>query len=150
MMIPRLSIAIALVSSIALAAPTLTTIQDVLYKADGTRFNGTLTITWNSFQAADNSTIVQQSTTVKVTDGNLRVQLVPSTSATPAIFYSVIYNSDGRIQFKETWSVPSSAQTVHLRDVRITSTSPTTGGAPAPEVGAIAQSDVTGLVADLE
>ena len=65
-MIPRLSIAIALVSSIALAAPTLTTIQDVLYKADGTRFNGTLTITWNSFQAADNSTIVQQSTTVKV------------------------------------------------------------------------------------
>ena len=26
------------------------------YKADGTRFHGTLTISWNSFQAADNST----------------------------------------------------------------------------------------------
>jgi len=47
----------------ALAAPVLTTIQDVLYKANGTRFHGTLTISWNSFQAADNSTIVKQTTT---------------------------------------------------------------------------------------
>jgi len=148
---PRLTIAAALLASAALAAPpALTTIQDVLYKADGTRFNGTLTITWDSFQAADNSTIVKQSTTVKVTDGNLRVQLVPSTSGTPAVFYSVTYNSDGRIQFKETWSVPASGQSVHLRDVRVTSGASTTGGAPAPETGTISQADVTGLVADLE
>jgi hypothetical protein len=150
MMIPRLSMAAALLASAALAAPALTTIQDVLYKADGTRFNGTLTVTWRSFQSADNSTIVQQSATVKVTDGNLRVQLVPSASGTPAIFYSVTYNSDGRIQFKETWSVPSSGTPVHLRDVRVNPAAATTGGAPAPETAAVAESDVTGLVADLE
>jgi hypothetical protein len=83
----------------AVAAPPLTVVQDVLYKADGTRFNGALTITWNSFQAADSSAIVTQSSTVKVVDGNLRVQLVPSTTATPAGAYLVTYNSDGRIQF---------------------------------------------------
>src|SRR5215217_2358676 len=54
----------------AYAGPPLTTIQDVLYKADGTRFSGVLTIGWSSFQAVDNSSIVMQSTTIKVVDGN--------------------------------------------------------------------------------
>src|SRR5689334_1266963 len=92
----------------AYAGPPLTTIQGVLDKADGTRFNGALTIRWTSFQAADNSAIVTQSTTVKVLDGNLRVQLVPNTTATPAASYNVTYNSDGRVQFQERWAVPSS------------------------------------------
>jgi hypothetical protein len=80
----RLFLVIAWLAGAAFAGPPLTTIQDVLYKADGTRFNGALTISWSSFQAVDNSAIVMQSTTVKVVDGNLRVQLVPNTSATPA------------------------------------------------------------------
>src|ERR1051326_2088162 len=88
-----------------LAGPPLTTIQDVLYKADGARFNGPLTISWSSFQAPDNSAIVTQSTTVKVQDGLLRVQLVPTTTSTLAASYAVTYNSDGRVQFQETWSV---------------------------------------------
>ena len=32
--------------------PALTTIQDVLYRADGTRFTGTMFIRYNSFLAA--------------------------------------------------------------------------------------------------
>ena len=79
-MFRRLFLAALLSGLTAKCAPTLTTIQDVLYKADGTRFNGTLTITWNSFQAIDNSNIVTQSTTVKVIDGSLRVQLAPTTT----------------------------------------------------------------------
>jgi hypothetical protein len=42
------------------------------------RFNGILTISWNSFQSADSADIVTQSVTVKVVAGILRVQLVPS------------------------------------------------------------------------
>ena len=61
-MIRRSLCAVALLAGFAAAAPTLTTIQDVLYKADGTRFNGTLSISWSSFQAADNSDIVMQTT----------------------------------------------------------------------------------------
>jgi len=139
----------------AVAAPPLTVIQDVLYKADGTRFNGALTIAWSSFQAVDSSAVVTQSTTVKVVDGNLRVQLVPSTTATPAGAYLVTYNSDGRIQFQERWAVPSAVRPLRLRDVRVASTSGTwTGGSAGGDTGTttsgpVQESDVVGLVADL-
>jgi len=145
----RLLFAAVWLASSALAGPPLTTIQDVLYKADGTRFNGTVTISWNSFQAMDNSTIAPQSITVKIADGNLRVQLVPTTTSTPTTYYSAKYNSNGRIQFEETWSVPSSAQPLHVRDVRVATASSAaavqSGGTSTPAQ----ESEVVGLVADL-
>jgi len=144
--------ALVLASSALAAGPALTTIQDVLYKADGTRFNGSVAISWNSFQAADNSTIVTQSTTAKVMDGVLRVQLAPTTTASPAVNYSVTYTSDGRIQFQETWSVPPSQQPLRVRDVRVTSAStPATSGGSAGDTGttSIPESSVVGLIADL-
>ena len=134
-MIKRSILTAALLASSALAAPPLTTIQDVLYKADGTRFNGTVTISWTSFQASDQSAIATQLITVKIVDGNLRVQLVPTTSSTPAVYYTAKYNSDGRVQFEETWSVPSSAQPVRLRDVRVRRRAGTGTGAPADTGG---------------
>jgi hypothetical protein len=145
----RLFFAAVWLASSALAGPPLTTIQDMLYKADGTRFNGTVTISWTSFQAMDNSTIATQSTTVKIVDGNLRVQLVPTTTGTPSTYYSVKYNSNGRIQFEETWSVPSSAQPLHVRDVRVASptnvAADTGGGGSTP----VQETDIVGLIADL-
>jgi hypothetical protein len=136
------------------AAPQLTTIQDLLYKADGTRFNGILTISWSSFQSVDSATIITQSATVKVVEGNLHVQLVPNPIGTPQSYYTVIYNSDGRVQFQETWLVPSSATPVRVRDVRTTASAGGTvssadtsgsGGSSGP----IPESSVVGLVADL-
>ena len=149
-MIPRFRFAALVLASSALAAgPALTTIQDVLYKADGARFNGSVTISWNSFQAADNSTIVTQSTSVKVVDGVLRVRLAPTTTANPQVNYSVTYTSDGRVQFQETWSVPSSAQPLRVRDVRLTAVA--TSGGPPGDTGSnpIPESSVVGLIADL-
>ncbi|MGD0499597.1 MAG: hypothetical protein ABSC23_14305 [Bryobacteraceae bacterium] len=150
----RSLLAAALLASCAFADPQLTTVQDVLYKADGTRFNGTVTVTWTSFVAADGSQIATQSTTVKVVDGNLRVQLVPTTSGTPAVYYSVTYNSDGRVQFQETWSVPSSAQPVRVRDVRVATldagaVAADTGGSGGGTGGPVAETGVVGLIADL-
>jgi len=106
-----------LVSS-AEGAPTLTTVQDILYKADGTRFNGTAFIEWRSFQTADQQNIATQSVVVPIIDGVLRVQLAPSTTANPPAYYLVRYNSDGRVQFTETWSVPPSTTPLQLKDVR--------------------------------
>lgn len=149
-MIPRFCLAaLVLASSAPAAGPALTTIQDVLYKADGARFNGSVTISWNSFQAADNSTIVTQSTSVKVVDGVLRVRLAPTTTANPQVNYSVTYTSDGRIQFQETWSVPSSAQPLRVRDVRVASAA--SSGTLAGDTGttSIPESSVVGLIADL-
>jgi hypothetical protein len=101
----RLVAALILAAMAVGAQPPLTVIQDTLYKADGTRFNGILMISWNSFEAGDLSNIVSQSVTVKVLDGNFRVQLVPTTTSNPPTYYNVKYNSDGKIQFEETWVV---------------------------------------------
>jgi hypothetical protein len=135
----------------AVAAPPLTTIQDVLYKADGSKFNGVAFIEWNSFQAADFSNIATHSVTVQISDGALRVRLVPTTNATPGAYYKVRYYSDGRIEFDETWAVPPSATTLRLRDVRVASSS--SGGQVVPPAGEgtqILESDVVGLVDDLD
>jgi hypothetical protein len=145
-MISRLFLAAACLATSLFAGPPLTTIQDVLYKADGTRFNGTLSISWTSFEAIDRSAIGQQTTTVTVVNGNLQVQLVPTTTATPASFYTVVYNSDGLVQFQETWSVPSSVAPLRVRDVRVA-----TAGAAGADTAAttVQESDIVGLIADL-
>jgi hypothetical protein len=148
-MIRRFLLAAVCLTSSWAATPQLTTIQDVLYKADGTRFNGILTISWSSFQSADSADIVTQSVTVKVIAGILRVQLVPSPTS-PAGYYTVVYNSDGRVQFQETWSVPASSQPVRVSAVRVNA-APTGLIGPGGEIsgGPITESQVTGLTADL-
>jgi hypothetical protein len=147
-MIRRLLVAAALSIVPLLAGPPLTTIQDVLYKADGTRFSGTLTISWTSFQAVDNSSIFTQNSTVRVLNGNLHVELVPNTTATPATLYTVTYNSDGYVQFQESWSVPSSLVPLHVRDVRTAPAS--SGGSDLTDTSTtVPESNVIGLVADL-
>lgn len=134
----------ALLAAAALAAPPLTTIQDVIYKADGTAFNGMLTVSWKSFEAADTSAIATQVLTVKVVDGVLRVKLVPNIAAVPPMYYSVVYNSEGRVQFTETWAVPASTQTLRIRDVRVATPGPTTDTSSP-----VQESNVVGLIADL-
>jgi hypothetical protein len=130
------------------AAPPLTVIQDVLYKADGTPFHGSLTISWTSFQAVDHTTVLQQQTTVVVVNGILQVQLVPTTTANPAATYTVVYNSDGRIQFTESWAVPSSVTPLHVNDVRISTVGSSTGSVGA-DTGTIPENTVIGLLSDL-
>ena len=132
----------------ALAQPGLTTIQDTLYKADGTRFSGLLIVSWNSFETGNLSNIVSQTLTVKVVDGNFRVRLVPTTDSTPPIFYNVKYNSDGKIQFEETWSVGAVSTPLRIRDVRV-SVSPSSGLVPPPSLTPIQETDVVGLTGDL-
>jgi hypothetical protein len=143
----RLVGAVILVAASAAAAPPLTTIQDVLFKADGTRFNGLLIISWNSFEADDLSNIVSQSVTVRVVDGNFRVQLVPTADSNPPSFYNVKYNSDGRIQFQETWVVGTASTPLRIRDVRASTSS--TSPLQPPSQTPIQESDVVGLVGDL-
>jgi hypothetical protein len=149
-MITRSFFAFVFLTSALWGAPPLTTIQDTLYKADGARFNGTLTIRWNSFDGPGETAIVQQSTSVKVLDGFFRVQLVPTTSSQNGATYQVTYNSDGLEQFMETWSVPSSGQPLRVRDVRVATASSSTGSGVSPETtGPVQEADVVGLVSDL-
>ena len=99
MALGRKMLLLAAFCGLAWSQTGLTTIQDTLYKADGTRFNGTLTINWSTFDATNIGTIVQQSRTAQVVNGNLLVQLVPNATATPpAKVYTVNYQSDGNRQ----------------------------------------------------
>src|SRR5258708_20916886 len=129
---------------VAFAQPALTTIQDVLYRADGTRFSGTMFIRWNSFLAADTSNIGTAIVTLPIVNGVLNGKLVPTTTATPGAQYSVTYNSQGRIQFSETWAVPPSALVLRVRDVRIASGSVV--GPPPVTSSPIQIGDVVGLL----
>jgi hypothetical protein len=131
------------------AAPPLTLIQDVLYKADGTRFEGVAFIQWKGFEASDQSNIATQSVTVRIVYGSLRVQLVPTVNATPPSYYEVRYNSDGRTQFTEYWAVPQTPLSLRLRDVR--TSAPTSGSITAPPIDtSILIADVAGLRAELD
>jgi hypothetical protein len=137
--------ALVLLSAFSVEAqPALTTIHDVLYKADGTKFNGYAVINWNSFEASDTSNIATQFRSVKIVDGTLTVKLVPTTNVDPPATYSVKYNSDGKAQFEETWAVPVSARPLRVRDVRISSPPSLTSGS-----GPFQESDIIGLIADL-
>lgn len=124
------------------AAPPLTQIHDMLYKADGSPFTGTATIAWRSFTAADSSNIPTNQINVVVTAGLLRVRLVPTTNAAGGAYYIVRFNVDGRTQFTELWAVPPSATPLMVKDIRIASP-PGSNVIPPPSVVQIV--DVTGL-----
>jgi hypothetical protein len=139
--------------SIASAQTSLTTIQDTLFSADGTRFKGSLTISWSTFDASGLGTVVQQSKTVPVINGNLYVQLAPNVAANPpANLYTVLYQSDGYQQYTETWTVPAVSTPLTVSQVRIGSSAGNSinGGVSAGNSTTITEGSVTGLVNDLQ
>jgi len=126
--------------------PALTSIQDVLYRADGTRFTGTMFIRYNSFLAGDTSNVATANLTLPIVNGVLRVRLVPTTTASAGAQYTVTYNSQGIDQFTEIWAVPPSTIPLRVRDVRVSSG---TVIGPPPVISPVQINDVTGLVNEL-
>lgn len=150
--VARVLTAAALLGFTAAGQPPLTTIQDVLFKADGKRFNGIVHISWATFEAQGPSTVPQQNRSVRVIDGHLFVQLTPTAGATPAAYYDVKYWSDGHVASSERWGVPQSTAAVKVRDVRLGDPIWPPGGGASGGTGIslpINESDVTGLVEDL-
>ncbi|WP_321471019.1 hypothetical protein [uncultured Paludibaculum sp.] len=127
------------------AAPPLTQIYDTLYKADGTPFTGSATISWRSFTAADASNIPANSMTVQVVGGLLRVRLVPTTNASANAYYTARFNADGKVQFTELWAVPPSNLALAVKDVRIQSASTTNLTLDSETAVQVQISDVIGL-----
>ena len=126
----------------AFSQPALTNIQDILYRADGSRFNGTMFIRWNSFLAGDTSNIATSNLTLAIVNGVLSVRLVPTTTASAGAQYSITYNSGGQTQFTEVWAVPPSTLRLRVRDVRI---SAGTIIGPPPVITPIQIGDVVSL-----
>lgn len=132
------------------AQPQLTTIDDIIYRADGSRFDGTALIEWRSFVLADFTTVAAYSKAVRIVNGSVRVSLAPTTNASSGSHYQVRYlNSNGRMLFLEFWGVPPSTSTLKLKDVRLAgppmpSQDPGQGGSDPVTIP-----DVTGLTGEL-
>jgi hypothetical protein len=130
------------------AQPALTTIEDILYRADGTRFNGEIFISWNAFQAGDTSNIATAQVKLPIVNGVLNVQLVPTTTASAGANYQVTYNSQGVYQFSQVWAVPPSSVVLRVKDVLVSEGTVVGGGGGAGGITSapIQISDVVGLV----
>jgi len=135
-----------LMTGLVEAQPALTTIQDILYRADGSRFSGTMFITWSPFEAGDTSSIATANLTLPIVNGVLSVGLVPTTTASAGAQYNVIFNQNGVNQFTQVWAVPPSSVALRIRDVLV-STGTVVG--PAPLTSPVLISDVVGLTNDL-
>ena len=101
-------------------APTLTTINDTVYRADGAPAAGTLLISWPEFTTAGGQPVAAGTTSVTLgVGGSLSVALVPNQGATPATtVYTVVYQLTDIVK-TEYWSVPASSPT-NLATVRVT------------------------------
>ena len=128
--------------------PPTTTIQDTIYNADGTPFNGVLYISWPAFTASDTSVIGAQTISVPISQGYLTVSLVPTTTALTAASYTVLYESGGMNQYTEIWAVPPSSTPLRIQMVRV-STTQVTNVPPGASTGSLGISDITGLSAEL-
>ena len=99
-----------LVPGSGLAVQT-TTVQGVVYRADGTPAQGTMLVSWPEFTAADGSAIAAGSTTAVIAaDGSVSMTLAPNAGANPqGTYYTVVYHmNDGTVE-KEYWVVPQAA-----------------------------------------
>ncbi|HEX3435683.1 MAG TPA: glycosyl hydrolase family 28-related protein [Pseudacidobacterium sp.] len=94
-----------------LAQIATTTVQGVVYRADGTPATGTLIVSWQAFSTANNQAVAAGSTSVAIgQDGFVSLNLSPNAGASPAgSYYTAVYHlSDGTVN-KEYWVVPTAA-----------------------------------------
>ena len=149
----RVLLNIALLATLmttAHAAVSLTTVEDVLYQANGAKFNGVVFVEWRHLVTTGPANVAGQSAVVRVADGLLRIQLVPTTTAPGGAYYSVSYYSGGRIQFREYWSVPPSSKPLKLSNVRIVGPPLAGNTLPPPEQTLLQIADVAGLAVELD
>lgn len=89
---------------------TLTTISDIVYRADGNPAGGTLLISWPAFTTAGNQAVAAGNASVVLgSGGTFTVQLAPNAGATPAgVVYTVVYQLNDSTVKTEFWSVGTS------------------------------------------
>jgi hypothetical protein len=95
------------------ATPATTTIQDVVYRADGTPAGGTLLIAWPTFSTVDGMAVVAGTKSVLLGPGGaLSVDLVPNLGASPAgTYYTVVFQLNDGTAKTEYWVVPATSPT---------------------------------------
>ena len=93
--------------------PAMTTINDIVYRADGTVAAGALLISWPAFTTADNKPVAAGSKNVALgAGGTFTVQLAPNAGATPSgTLYTIVFQLDDGFPKTEYWSVTQTSPT---------------------------------------
>lgn len=114
-------LAIGLVPWSMAATPATTSINDAVYRADGTPAGGTLLISWPAFTTSGGEAVAAGTKSVTLgAQGALSVDLVPNIGATPTgTFYTTVFQLDDGTARTEYWVVPSSSPTT-LAAIRTT------------------------------
>jgi hypothetical protein len=122
--------AVAAAAAVPQSGPTLTSVIDTVYRADGSAAQGVLVITWPAFVAASGTAVAAGALDVTLgPNGALDVALAPNAGANPAgSYYTVVYQlGPGEVR-TEYWVVPTSSPAT-LAQVR---TTPGSGTAAQP------------------
>jgi hypothetical protein len=95
------------------STPAMTTINDVLYRADGSPARGTLLISWPAFTTADSKPVAAGTLDVTLgQNGEVQLELAPNAGANPAgTYYKVVLKLDDGSTNTEYWVVPASSPT---------------------------------------
>ena len=101
--------------------PGVTTINDTVYRADGTAAQGVALISWPAFLTAEGNAVAAGTKTVAIGNaGAFSTQLVPNVGAMPAgTYYTVVFQLDDGTVRGEYWAVPTTSP-VTLAGVRTT------------------------------
>jgi lysophospholipase L1-like esterase len=102
-------------ANVPTTVPT-TTVQDTVFRADGTPASGTVLIAWPAFVTAAGRTVAAGSTSVTIgAGGALSVPLVANSGSTPmGSYYTVVYHLSDGTTSRQYWAVPASATPVQV------------------------------------
>ena len=94
-------------------AISTTTIQDTVYRADGTPASGTLIVSWPAFTTSANAAVAAGSMTIAIgANGSVQLSLTPNAGALPGgSYYTAVYHLDDGTVNKEYWTVPVATST---------------------------------------
>jgi hypothetical protein len=101
-------IAVLLTRTHAQTVPATTTVQDVIYHADGSPAAGTLIIAWTAFTTADGHAIAAGSRSIVVgSNGVVSIALVPTEGSDPPSYYKITIKLDTGETDEEIWTIPA-------------------------------------------
>ncbi|MEO5936628.1 MAG: hypothetical protein ABIP81_05395, partial [Terriglobales bacterium] len=93
--------------------PTMTTISDVVYRANGQPAAGTIVVSWPAFNTADNKPVAAGVLSIQIgAEGTVNFALVPNEGGDPGgTYYKAIYKLTDGTTFTEYWVVPATSPT---------------------------------------
>src|ERR1700734_2344704 len=99
------SIVMAILARVACAQVATTTVQDTVYRADGTVAGGSVVVSWSAFTTAAGRAGPTGTTSVTIgTGGLLTLTLAPNAGATPmGSYYTAVFHLNDGSTSREYW-----------------------------------------------